>query len=73
MEDRTVSLHAQKRLRYRKTSGAGYGENQDADSDVFGYRGVYYESNLYVRVNPELPCTIMFDEDEWKVRKRWSI
>jgi hypothetical protein len=37
----------EKRSRYRKTSGAGYGENQDADLDVFGYRGVYYESDLY--------------------------
>jgi hypothetical protein len=47
MEDRTVSPCTQKRLRYRKASGTGYGENQDADSDVFGYRGVYYEHDLY--------------------------
>jgi hypothetical protein len=47
MEDRKVSLCTEKRMRYRKTSGTGYGENEDAHIDVFDNSGVYYEPNLY--------------------------
>jgi hypothetical protein len=51
----------------QETAGAGHGEHESPYPDVFGDRGFIMNLTYRVRIHPPLPCTVLFEEEEWKV------
>jgi hypothetical protein len=51
----------------RKNAGTQHGETK-ALILMYSVIGVFIMNLTYrARINPELPCTILFEEEEWKL------